>query len=689
MIPVDSRIEEVVVYARGARVRRVTTLGTVATRIAFGDLPLAVIDDTVRVSVDGPAIAISVRIGVEAQPAENVVAEEALEVRDARRQLGQAEAEIARLQSGLEQLSASHVIAEDDDHPGEWSAVVTARRAIVGLRAARELALREALSTARRSAETARRELATVLDRDRRGGTARPPKLHELRKQVEIELVANGDPGPLEVHLEYVVEAARWVPSYVARITPDARAVVELRAAVAQDTGEDWSGVPLRLSTAEPTRFAPLPELAAQRIGRRQPAMNRGGFRPPPRGAIALYADYERDLARAGRRPRSVADEVEDLIVPEPVADAPEIPSAFAGEVWDEESSAAKERFATPPRGTSAPPARAYDQDFDDDGIEFEGDLKKRSMAAPKPAPQAMMARLPRAASEAIAVTKPRPPVPRLDYTNLVMAPPSSPSRGTLIEPPDPHTDAIAQAVALRVRQVIQLEPPAGCDDDWSHAYDYAYTTDGNVEVRADGAWHSIAVTARPAEVSLHHVAVPREQADVFRMAAIANPFEGPLLPGPIDVYDNGRFLVTSEVEHTPPRARVEIGLGVDPRVKIARNTEFEEETTGMLRGSLRLHHAVAIDVDNLSGVPVDLEVRERIPVTVDGDDDIDVTIGRVDPPWERWAPDADGPASDRLRGGHRWQLRVPAGGKTKLRVAYEVKIPSKAELVGGNRRES
>jgi uncharacterized protein (TIGR02231 family) len=277
-----------------------------------------------------------------------------------------------------------------------------------------------------------------------------------------------------------------------------------------------------------------------------------------------------------------------------------------------------------------------------------------------------------------------------LDYGNLVMADARSPSRGKLIAAPV-HGDraAVARDVQARENRVDLLMLPPGCIGSWSHAYDYAYPTDGEIEVASDAAWHSIAVTVKPAAVQLRHVAVPREQADVFRIATLVNPFAGPLLPGPIDVYDRGRFLVTSNVEQSPPGASLEIGLGVDAAVKIARNTEFREEAAGMLRGSLKLHHAVTVDVDNVSAQPIELEVRERIPVTQEGDDDIEVAVGRVEPAWEAWKPDADGPHAARLRGGYRWRLAVPAGAKKTLRASYEIKIPSKAELVGGNRRES
>ena len=108
-----------------------------------------------------------------------------------------------------------------------------------------------------------------------------------------------------------------------------------------------------------------------------------------------------------------------------------------------------------------------------------------------------------------------------------------------------------------------------------------------------------------------------------------------------------------------------------------------------MLRGALRLIHAITIDVENLSGRPIDLEVRERVPVVREGDDDVEVTLGRVEPAWERWTPEPEAPRDERLRGGYRWRLSIAAAQKRTLRASYEVKISGRNELIGGNRRES
>jgi hypothetical protein len=41
-----------------------------------------------------------------------------------------------------------------------------------------------------------------------------------------------------------------------------------------------------------------------------------------------------------------------------------------------------------------------------------------------------------------------------------------------------------------------------------------------------------------------------------------------------------------------------------------------------------------------------------------------------------------------RLRGGYRWRVALAPATKKMLRASYDVRIPSKTELVGGNRRE-
>jgi len=680
---VESRITQVTLYARGARIRRTAAIeGASSSRVRIVGLPVAVIDDTMRVEAEGGLVT-AVHVGLDAPAREAAAGEETPEVRAAHRRVALAEAEVERVDGALAVLAAAPVAptVDSDEPPPPWAAIVDARRALVALRAERELALREQAAAARRELEEAQRALAAEADRVRRVGSARAAKLHELRKYVELELAAtDGASGARVVHLEYQVAAARWAPSYVARIAArgdaaagggEASVVLEVRASVAQDTGEDWTGVALRLSTAEPERFGALPELAAQRIGRRQREPVRTGFRAPPVGAPALYLDYldafpANDATLQIGVGRIAAE-------PAPSLEPPRPPAVFAASM-----PAGAAAFLAMPAQAIGRKSRGGGRMRQEAQVEIEEEFDGGMLLSGGRGDVVM------------AAAPPPPPPPRLDYANLRMAPPGAPARGTLVAAPsDPRAATLEAELAAVLARLQALALPAGCSTAWPHTYDYAFATDGAVDVRADGAWHAIAVTAKPATAKLRHVAVPREQPDVFRIATIGNPLDGPLLPGPIDVYDRGSFLITSSVDQTPPGAALEIGLGVDAAVKVSRNTEFREEATGVLRGGLRLHHAIKIDVDNLSERAIEIEVRERLPVPREGDDEVEVVVGRIEPAWERWTPDPEAPGERRLRGGYRWRLPVPARSKRALRAAYEVKIAGKHELVGGNRRES
>jgi hypothetical protein len=218
-------------------------------------------------------------------------------------------------------------------------------------------------------------------------------------------------------------------------------------------------------------------------------------------------------------------------------------------------------------------------------------------------------------------------------------------------------------------------------------AYDYAYNADLPCDVASDGAFRAITVADWDAKTTLRHVAVPREAQQVYRLLEIDSPIDAALLSGPLDVYEGSgedvTYRTTTRMPETPPRGRVEIGLGVEPAIKIARTTTFQEESAGLLGGSLALVHKVSVELRNLLPRAVTVEVRERVPVMRKDDSEVKVEVGSVDPAWESWDQEQS------LRGGHVWKAAIDPGATRRLTARYTIKISGKHELVGGNRRES
>src|SRR3954465_13807000 len=114
-LAVESRIEQVTVYAQGARVRRVATgAGPLPSHVRFVGLPVAVIDDTVRIEVSDAAncAVTSVRVGVDVPDGE-ARTEESPELRTARRRVAIADTDVERLRIAIDQLTSASIIEDD------------------------------------------------------------------------------------------------------------------------------------------------------------------------------------------------------------------------------------------------------------------------------------------------------------------------------------------------------------------------------------------------------------------------------------------------------------------------------------------------------------------------------------------------------------------------------------------------
>ena len=747
-----SRIESVTVYRRGARVVRVAEVapGALPPQVRIGGLPLGLSDSSVRArveAVEGGAVpvAFDLRVALDVpEPDASLPPADDAELEAARLEVQRLERRAAQIEKELARLERLAVVARPKGEKGQRppASPAAARRALVRFRVERERALREELRVARDELDKAERRREALQERERRASRARQAREHELRKAVVVSLRgADGGSSRSRLVLEYQVPGACWAPVYTVKLDEGmSGAALAARAVVAQNTGEDWTAVAMTLSTAEATAWTELPELASIRIGRAQPQVARLGWRPPPGGVDELYRDWDR--AFAGRIQIVGAATVAGAVTtraPEPAAEEAQY------DEFDEHETLVDARVTLPP---APPPPLAQARPMPPPGMAMNAPpapmqtLARPRSARPVAAAAAGAAAVfaaPVAVAKSLAKKRDRGEAPArarhdteqmfgglemekessveeepaaptrvgdelLRYGDLRMPAASAARRGHLVPAERSavylellveqrvHVRFDVMAAVERARQraaEVANRVPAGCQLAWSEAFDYAYPAAARVDVRSDGDFHSIPLADQRTGCEPRYVVVPRESTDVFRTASVENPLEAPLLPGPIDVYLRGDFLLTTRLELTPPRGRFTLGLGVEQAIKVARNTRYREETAGLMGGALLLHHQLSVDIRNNLPRPAPIEVRERIPVSLEGDDDVEVKLAQVSPSWEEWKQDKASPGEAELKGGRLWRVTVPAGGKQELRADYEVKISAKHELVGGNRREA
>ncbi|MFF2077488.1 DUF4139 domain-containing protein [Kitasatospora sp. NPDC058162] len=518
-------------------------------------------------------------------------------------------------------------------------------------------------------------------------------------------------PDRIELELEYGVPTARWVPAYrLSHRTGADTAQLVLRAAVAQHTGEDWTGVRLALSTADLERRTDLPRLASLRIGRSQPTPPPSGWREPPAGLSDLFTGYDtatadrpaphrtkrtgvplpvppgapkpgpRFSARlggarpAGPRGEFLADEAAPagpsdggmLAVPEPPS-AP-VPPGFAGYGgYAGPPAPSAPAPAVSPAAAPVPPAPGgapMAQAFGDAPQEEARRSRGRRSATPPPGTGFV------------------PEADLLDYPGLQLAGPDAPAgrRGTLR--PDPAR--AGHDTRQRFHQGPRLTgltlprhavPPRASAGSFDHRFDAAARAD----VPSDGTWHTVTVDEIPLSVRPEYVTVPAVEEKVYATLVLVNHTDRAVLAGPVEVTVDDEFLLTAALPTLAPGGTRSLGIGVTESVEVARRTELHESATGMLKGnSTVLDHRVHVQLANRLGRPVTVEVRERVPVASDAEIRIEE---RAD--WQApTVPTPECPAGTRL-----WRVELPPGGRTELDGGYQIKIPAGKAIVGGNRR--
>jgi len=144
-------------------------------------------------------------------------------------------------------------------------------------------------------------------------------KLDAGRSRTEREailFVSNSKKIRAAIELSYLVDGANWLPQYNLRANPDkSQALVEYNAVVNQTSGEDWRGVSLSLSTAQPTMVAAPPALEPMSITLRHrvdskklvPKAERSQEQMSMVAGIAGFMDRSEDFKRLARSRREQA----------------------------------------------------------------------------------------------------------------------------------------------------------------------------------------------------------------------------------------------------------------------------------------------------------------------------------------------------------------------------------------------
>jgi hypothetical protein len=258
-----SRIVKVTVYPNNALVTREVQVppGQGLAELVVSDLPVRTVDTSLYSEGEGGVRVLSTRFRM--RPVLEDTREDVRKLEDQMKQLVIAGEKIIsemnsikqnmQMLNKLEKFTEATVAHAADKGGVNGDAAITMAKYIMEQRAERakeELALKQQLDTLQENMGFTKRKLS-----DLTAGSTRVER--------DAVIIVDRENGGGALRLNYLVDQASWAPQYKLRAGATGKDAVELDylAGVTQQSGEDWSGVDLTLSTAQPMLNAAPPEL--------------------------------------------------------------------------------------------------------------------------------------------------------------------------------------------------------------------------------------------------------------------------------------------------------------------------------------------------------------------------------------------------------------------------------------------
>ncbi len=178
------------------------------------------------------------------------------------------------------------------------------------------------------------------------------------------------------------------------------------------------------------------------------------------------------------------------------------------------------------------------------------------------------------------------------------------------------------------------------------------YTLPGKLSLpnKSDQQLVTIASIKTPAAFTF--IAAPLLTDYVYLQAEVTNNSETILLPGPADMFRNGRFVGKGDMTLVTIGQTFTAGFGVDSQIQVTR--EFKDKKIDTFLGNRIDEHYYRIAIDNYYDKPVALQLMDRLPWTEN--EELGIELNSTSHPL---STDAEYLRTEKDEGILRWDLNL------------------------------
>jgi uncharacterized protein (TIGR02231 family) len=193
------------------------------------------------------------------------------------------------------------------------------------------------------------------------------------------------------------------------------------------------------------------------------------------------------------------------------------------------------------------------------------------------------------------------------------------------------------------------------------------------VTIPTDGQPHRANVTVLNLAGTPQYVTTPKLDAAVFLKVHLTNTSEAQLLPGPLNLFRDGEFTGSVQMNLVPPTSEFDLYAGRDDSIKVERKEMSSKRSeSGLLNRKEVEEQRYQISLQNSRPGAIRLLIYDQIPVSKNADIAVNQGVFSDKPT-----------AVDKDTGKLTWEMEIPPKVKKVIEFSYSVEWPKGKEISG------
>ena len=230
----------------------------------------------------------------------------------------------------------------------------------------------------------------------------------------------------------------------------------------------------------------------------------------------------------------------------------------------------------------------------------------------------------------------------------------------------------LAKQDELKVKEETANETQA---ETSSAAFQSVFAIPGRSTVKSQSEVKRVLIEQLFLDPQLVVRTVPRLDPTAYLYARTVWPKDrAPALAGQVSLFRDGTFVGNGRLAQLAPGEEAELGFGADDRVKVKRNvTEDKKGETGTFSTSRIEERNFTIEVKNLHARAVQVAVLDRVPVSMQKDITVEMTVKGPQPTKK----DVQG-----RRGVSIWDMKLEPDEEKVVTFGYKVTYPPDKRVI-------